>query len=319
MFGPARETAANRSLFPKEVAVLNLHRLLLLSELHHRGTLSEVARALNYSPSSISQQLAALEAEVGVKLLTPVGRRVCLTRQGELLVRHADAMLSSAEQAEAELRASLNEPRGVVSVACFQTAALALVPDLLSDVRGHWPHLELLVAEIPPDGAIQALLDHDFDMVLGEEYPGRAVERDAGIRLTELARDELRMVCPPALPRPHRLEDLANADWVMEPAGNAAREWALATCREAGFEPRVRFESGDLLVQVRLVETGHAVGLLPDMLWATRESDLTRLSLDPPQSRRIFTAVRSGVSEDPGLVAVRRSLEATVGRRPLRQ
>lgn len=51
--------------------LLDLHRLRLLRELKHRGTLAAVAAALSYSPSSVSQQLSVLEAEVGVALLEP--------------------------------------------------------------------------------------------------------------------------------------------------------------------------------------------------------------------------------------------------------
>ncbi|WP_205625621.1 helix-turn-helix domain-containing protein [Actinomadura atramentaria] len=63
--------------------MLDLHRLRLLRELKHRGTLAAVAEALAYSPSSISQQLSVLEREAGVRLLEPVGRRVRLTPQAE--------------------------------------------------------------------------------------------------------------------------------------------------------------------------------------------------------------------------------------------
>ena len=76
----------------EEIAVLDVHRLRLLRELHRRGTLAEVARALSYSPSAISQQLALLEAETGVRLLERVGRGVRLTEQARILVGHADVV-----------------------------------------------------------------------------------------------------------------------------------------------------------------------------------------------------------------------------------
>ncbi|GAA5609588.1 hypothetical protein Spla01_00718 [Streptomyces platensis] len=58
--------------------MFDLHRLRLLRELKHRGTLAAVAAALSYSPSAVSQQPSQLETEVGVPLLEPVGRRVRL-------------------------------------------------------------------------------------------------------------------------------------------------------------------------------------------------------------------------------------------------
>lgn len=289
--------------------MLNLHRLRLLTELRQRGTITEVARALSYSPSTVSQQLAALESEVGSPLITPVGRRVRLTRAGEVLAQRAELILAQVEEAEGEVRRAQNALAGVVRLACFQTAALALAPELLSQMQETSPGLQLHVAEIQPDEAVQRLAAHEYDMVLGEEYPGRPVERLSGVTITELARDELRVACPRGR-KIDTLSDLAAADWVMEPEGNAARDWAVATCREVGFEPKVRFQSADLLVQVRLVETGHAVCLLPDMVWAHWPSDLQPQRLDPPQFRRIFTAVRAPAAQDRALIAVRSMLEA---------
>jgi DNA-binding transcriptional LysR family regulator len=71
--------------------MLDLRRLRLLRELARRGTIAAVAQALSYSPSAVSQQLATLEKEAGVRLLEPSGRRVRLTAQAELLVAHAPA------------------------------------------------------------------------------------------------------------------------------------------------------------------------------------------------------------------------------------
>ena len=66
----------------------DLHRLRLLRELKHRGTITAVATAMSYSHSAVSQQLAVLEDELGAQLLEPDGRRVRLTVQGEVLVQH---------------------------------------------------------------------------------------------------------------------------------------------------------------------------------------------------------------------------------------
>lgn len=62
--------------------MLDVNRLRMLVELSRRGTLAAVADALAYSKASVSQQLAALERDVGVPLLQRVGRGVQLTRRG---------------------------------------------------------------------------------------------------------------------------------------------------------------------------------------------------------------------------------------------
>ncbi|MGH1554350.1 LysR family transcriptional regulator [Streptomyces sp. L7] len=97
--------------------MFDLHRLRLLRELKHRGTLAAVAAALSYSPSAVSQQLSQLESEVGVPLLVPVGRRVRLTPQAEILVEHTEAVLKRLEEAEADIATSLTDLTGTLRIA----------------------------------------------------------------------------------------------------------------------------------------------------------------------------------------------------------
>ncbi|MEI5099209.1 LysR substrate-binding domain-containing protein [Streptomyces sp. PmtG] len=300
----------------------DLHRLRLLRELKHRGTLAAVAAALSYSPSSISQQLSQLEAEAGVPLLEPVGRRVRLTAQAEILVGHTEALLERLERAEADLAASLTALTGTLRVAAFQTAALTLVPAALTLLRAAHPGLRVHVGQLEPETAIPALLARDFDLVVAEEYPGGAEPRPDVLEQEELCRDPLRL----ALPGPAAADDprtgprsLSGHPWVMEPEGTAARRWAMTLCREAGFEPDVRFESTDLLVHLRLAEQGHAAAFLPDLVWgaaafpAVRPAVTLRDLPDGQGARRIFTVVRRGSSRHPAARAVRRALRDAAG------
>src|SRR5215475_2403974 len=118
--------------------MLDLRRLRLLRELARRGTITAVAEALSYSPSAVSQQLAALEKETGVRLLEPAGRRVRLTAQANLLVAHTEVLLEAMERAEAALAQSLTETVGTLRVAAFQTAVLTLVPHALTQLELHY-------------------------------------------------------------------------------------------------------------------------------------------------------------------------------------
>src|SRR5918996_333388 len=108
--------------------MLDLRRLRLLREVDARGTVHGAARALDYTPSAISQQLAVLEREAGAKLLERTGRNVRLTDAGRVLVRHAATLLDGMEAAEAEVAAiAAGRPAGVVRLSAFQSAFLRLV------------------------------------------------------------------------------------------------------------------------------------------------------------------------------------------------
>lgn len=306
--------------------MFDLHRLRLLRELKHRGTLAAVAAALSYSPSSISQQLSLLESEVGVALLEPVGRRVRLTPQAEILVAHTEAVLERLERAEADIAASLTDVTGTLRVASFQTAALALVPAALTLLRDVHPRLRVHVTQAEPERALPALLARDFDVVITEEYPGNPYLRNAELEQEHLCDDILRLAQPGSTPaakpgaktaaKPQEaLRSLANHPWVMEPEGTAARHWAMTLCRNAGFEPDVRFESTDLLLHLRLVEQGHAAALLPDLIWRGRAPTVTVEPLPRSyRARRLLVAVRHGSSRHPAIQACRRALQQVAAR-----
>jgi DNA-binding transcriptional LysR family regulator len=122
------------------------------------------------------------------------------------------------------------------------------------------------------------------------------------------------MVDPLVLAVPPGVDGLAAAAgsaWVLEPPGTAARAWAEALCREAGFEPRVRFESTDLALHVRLVRQGAASALLPRLTLAG-VPDLAVLPLPGSPARTLDTAVRPGARRHPHVVAVRQALATAV-------
>ncbi|MDP9842837.1 LysR substrate-binding domain-containing protein [Streptosporangium lutulentum] len=305
--------------------MFDLHRLRLLRELKHRGTLAAVAAALSYAPSSVSQQLSQLEAEVGVPLLEPVGRRVRLTEQAEILVAHTEAVLERLERAEAEIADSLTELTGTLRIASFQTAALALVPIALDLLRELHPHLRVHVRHMEPEKALPALQARDFDLVLAEEYPGNPNPRPAELEQEDLLSDPLHLAPPGLADSPDTespmaaLRSLSGHPWVMEPEGTAARHWALTLCRNAGFEPDIRFETTDLLLHLRLVEQKHAAAFLPDLVWSGRHPTGALRRLPRGQrARRIFTVVRRGRGRHPAILACRDALHQAVALRSRR-
>ncbi|MBT2532589.1 LysR family transcriptional regulator [Arthrobacter sp. ISL-48] len=294
--------------------MLDVRRLRLLRELKIRGTLAEVAEALQYSPSSVSQQLALLEKEVGVELLRKTGRRVQLTPQAEVLVAHAAQLLETMEQAEADLAASLTTVTGTVRIAVFQSAALALMPDTLSRMATAYPEVRIEMTQREPETALHETWARDFDLVIAEQYPGHAAPRYPELDRIRLTTDAIRLAVPPeaaARPPISSLEDTAELAWVMEPRGAASRHWAEQACRSAGFEPDVRFETADLQAQIRLIESGNAVALMPDLVWTGRSTTAQLVDLPGNPRRTVFTSVRRSSAQRPAILAAREMLAIT--------
>ncbi|MDQ7909004.1 LysR substrate-binding domain-containing protein [Phytohabitans sp. ZYX-F-186] len=284
--------------------MLNANRLALLDELARSGTVHAVGGALSYSPSTVSQQLKVLEQEVGVALVERVGRGLVLTREGRALAEHARDILARMEEAESDLARLRGTAAGTIRVAVFQTAALSVLPTALDLLASSHPKLRVVVSHIDPARALPALAAREHDIVLGEEYPGRPVARRAGITLVPLFEDPLVLVVSPGTRHESVGELIFARAWVMEPEGNDARQWAVAACRDLGVEPRVQYESPDLLVQVRLVETGHAIAVVPELLLRRERPRVDRLEFPGRPSRSVFTAHRAAADSSPAVTAV---------------
>jgi DNA-binding transcriptional LysR family regulator len=303
--------------------MLDVYRLRLLRELDRRGTLAAVARALSYSPSAISQQLSQLEVETGVTLLEPVGRGVRLTPLARILVTHTEAILERLEEAEAELRAAATEVRGTLRVASFQSVLFALIPSVLTRLADRHPGLRLEITHEQAIPAFEGLIAHEFDLVIGEEYPGVALPPVAGASTQLLARDELFLVLPAHGPyavdagaaagEPFRLADLAGVPWILDPPSTAPGAWARNACREAGFEPDIRYAGSDLLFEVLLAERGHAASVIPGMLLSAVPRPGARIQRIPGRPhRRLTTGVRAGAAGQPAIRALREALRQAV-------
>lgn len=286
--------------------MFEVRRLRLLHELRLRGTLAAVADALSYSPSTISQQLAQLEKDAGVPLLEPDGRRVRLTAYGEVLAAHAARVLDLEEAVRAELT-NVQPGLTTVRVAVLQTAAQAIVPRALTLLADRLPSLRVEIVELAPEAGLFELAARTFDLVVAEQYPGHTRAHADDIDRDPLGTDPMRLAVPRGDKAEH-LRDLRDRAWVMEPDGTAARQWAVQQCRAVGFEPDVRFELADLSAHVGLIAAGHAVGMLPDLLWAGTEPPVRLVPLPGSPAREVFLATRGSSTGRPDLDAVRAAL-----------
>jgi len=298
--------------------MLDVRRLRLLRELDVRGTIAAVAAALHQSPSSVSQQLSQLEKEVGVPLLRRVGRRLQLTPQAEILVQHTSDVLERLTLAESDLAASLHEATGTVRIAVFQSAMLALMPDMLQTLASRHPRLRVTMTQREPETALLEAFAHDFDLVVAEQYPGHGAPWHRELDRVPLTEDAIRLAVPAGEEWSHlrTLEDTAGVSWVVEPRGAASRHFAEQTCRHAGFEPDIRFETADLQAHIALIESGNAVALIPDLMWIRRQPTARLIELTGSPRRTVFSAARQSMAERPSILACREALAEAVADLP---
>ncbi|WP_284230078.1 LysR family transcriptional regulator [Arenivirga flava] len=282
----------------------------MLAELERLGTLTAVARAMDYSPSAISQQLALLEREAGTPLMERVGRGVRLTDPARILAAGAREAADVLERAQSEVARTTGRVEGTLRVASFQTVTLALLPAVLVALGQEQPALRVELAQREPAEAVDGVLAGTFDVVLGEEYPGGIIPLRPRMDRAPLGTDELRLAVPEVGPwsGATTIEDLHDAPWAVEPEQTEPGRWAYALCRTAGFEPRVLFEGEDLTTHAHLVRSGLAVALLPDLLGAGRMPGIRSVRLPGAPERTLFTLTRAARAMHPAVLAFRSAL-----------
>jgi DNA-binding transcriptional LysR family regulator len=299
--------------------MLDVRKLRILREVETRGSIAAAADALRYTPSAVSQQLAALQAEAGVTLLERVGRSVRLTDPGKRLVRHADDIIARLEAAEAELAAG-DAVRGIVRVSAFQTAALALLPPTIAELGERHPDLRVEYTEAEAEESLPLLAGGELDLVIAEEYDHLPRPRDPRLRREELGRDPILVALPDAHPTARRgppvpLEDLGDEPWCTGRSDTLFADMVLRACRGAGFEPNIQHRANDLQILLELVAAGHAVSLMPGLGNPDAIPGVTALpAAGAPLGRTIFTSVRRSTARQPAVEALLVALRACAAR-----
>jgi DNA-binding transcriptional LysR family regulator len=304
--------------------MLDLRRLRLLRELRERQTIAAVADALQFTPSAVSQQLALLERETGVRLLERAGRGVRLTDPALVLAAHADALLERVALAEADLASAAGAVTGRRRIAAFRSVALHVALPAMEALGRDAPRLRCELIEAEPEQALPALALGDVDLVLGDEWQHQPWPLAAGLRRQELRRDPVRLVLPADHPAARRHDDavplaeLAGEPWATGQTGMGWEEMVRRTCREhGGFEPDVRHRTNDATVSLALVARGMAVTLLPELALAgSHAGTALRRIAEAPLARAIFAVTRAADVARPSTVALGAAVERAMAALP---
>ncbi len=227
---------------------------------------TRAAERLHISQPPLSQQIAALENELGTALLTRTSRRVELTAAGVAFLEHARAILERADQARSHARAIGSGGAGRLEIGLSGSLLLGPMPRIIAAYRRSHPGVEVILHEMTPAAQLAGLRDRKIDLSFT-----RTAASDELIA-SELAWTDPMVV---ALPRGHRLlkrrrlelADLKDERFVMlrlDSSGFA--KYLHACCLEAGFVPHVSQQVVESQSIPSLVAAGLGVALVPASL-----------------------------------------------------
>lgn len=249
--------------------VYDVRRLQVLVEIDRSGSFSAAAQTLGMSQPAASQQVAALEKQVGLPLIARGTRPVGLTDAGHVLVGHARGVLARLDAAEQELAEMAGRRRSRLRLGGFPTALATLVPDVLREYRVTRPDVSLSVVGDHMQRLLPRLHAGELDLALAYDDPAAPAAAQPGFTTIPLFHDPFTVVLPLDHPRagagPVTLRHLADETWI---GGTATATWfqiVRRACRSVGFDPEVVYRSDDYVAVQALVAAGLGVAVIPSL------------------------------------------------------
>lgn len=260
----------------------HLRYFLAVAEHLHFG---RAAEALGIRQPPLSQQIRALEEELGVPLFERSSRHVALTAAGEAFRDHARQSLAHAEAARQAARRVGRGDTGEVALGYVGSATLTLLPQILRRFRDRYPDVTLTLRELTTTEQARALRAGNLDV--GLLRPPLADADAEALRVEPVGAERLIAALPAGHPLAHRrtlnVRDLAGQPFVLSPRelGPGLHDQILDYCRRAGFTPRVTQEAVQMQSIVALVGGGLGVSLVPASVSRLRRADVVYRPLRP--------------------------------------
>ena len=255
---------------------MELLQLRYFLEVAHSQHLTRSAEKLHIAQPSLTQSIKRLERELGVALFAPRGRNIVLTEQGRFLQEKLDPILERLDALPEQLRA-LSDPEQT-TIRLHVTAASRIVSEAIIAYRRDHQKVNF-----------QFLLSEDaqlFDLSV-EGRPANAAAPEGAYRLDE----RIFLAVPDAPPYAGldrvRLADFQRANFISLIAQKQFRQTCDRLCAEAGFAPRIAFESDSPETVRNMIAAHMGVGFWPAFTWgALRGEGMKLLEIAEPECRR---------------------------------
>ena len=281
---------------------MELRHLRYFIAVAEEAHITRAAERLGIQQPPLSQQIKALEQELGVQLLRRKPRGVELTDAGQAFLERARIILAEVERAFASTRRTARGEQGRVVVGFTGSAPFhPFVPRVIRSFREMSPLVSLVLEESGSSELVQGLHNESIDAAfirspvadvvelvvrpLLEEDMIVALPVSHALAVGNGAPDAANSLAAPALP----LASLANETFILykRPGGPGLYDTIITACRGAGFSPTVGQEAPRIISTLNLVAAGLGLSIVP--------ASLRRLQMDGVVYRRL--------SGSPGLKA----------------
>ncbi|RRV23314.1 LysR substrate-binding domain-containing protein [Stutzerimonas nitrititolerans] len=304
----------------------HLRYFVMVAEERH---FTRAAVRLNMQQPPLSQQIRALEAELGFELFKRHPKGVDLTTGGAVFLEEAKVILARVQKASRRAARVAEGIEGMLSIGFTSSAAAhPLIPRVIRAYRERYPAVSLTLEE----GNAGHLTERTAAGQLEVGILRAPVSHPVGIEFHRLLVEELLLVLPaghPALashPEAVELQAVRDEPFILVRRPGAPGMYAklLQACEAAGFQPRIAFEVGRMLTNVSLVAAGEGISVVPaSMRGIHRESVVYRRILGArPRLVAPLTLTCRGFNQSPALqnfIALARQLAKEYRAQALRE
>lgn len=292
--------------------MLDLRRMMLLSDLADLGTVSAVAERRCITSSAVSQQLRVLEKETGAILFRRDGRTLSLTRSGHVLVEHVRRVLGAVDEALSAVAATRGSVSGQIAVVSFNMGIPMFAAPMMRRLRVTEPDLHLQLQQATSPAAVRLLRQGEADIAITCRYDFDADDPWSGLAGEDLLREPLVLMAPSHLHlriRSRGLAVLAAEPWVTGPRDSRLDTAVQRAGQQAGFVPEVKHRviGAQNICDLAAAEVGAAI--VPRLSVPEHLQTLVVDGLDLG-ARTISAVVREGRQRDPNIASVLRTLRS---------
>ncbi|AZE64632.1 transcriptional regulator, LysR family [Pseudomonas synxantha] len=275
----------------------HLRYFIAVAEELHFG---RAAQVLGISQPPLSQQIQALEQEVGARLFERTNRRVELSEAGRLFLQEARLVLAQVDKAADVARRAQSGELGELKIGFTSSAPFnSSIPQAIFAFRQAFPAVHLNLQEMSSTEVAESLVDESIQVGLMRPLP-----LPDSLSVVELMREPLVAVLNAGHPlvegseRGLHLAQLAQEPFVFFPRtyGSGLYAQLLNLARDAGFSPHFAQEAGEAMTIIGLVAAGLGVSVLPASYQRIRiDGVVYRTLLDPEAMTAVWLVQRKGV------------------------
>ena len=273
---------------------------------------THAAERMRVAQPSLSQQVRALERDVGAPLFHRIRGNVTLTEAGETLLPIARRILAETETAYRAVRELDELGRGRVRLGATPSLCTGLLPSMLATFRNDYPGIELVVRESGSRDLQAELSEGTLDLAI---IIDSRLRDDPRLTTMPLLAEELVVISARNSPTPAArmpISALQDRPLVMFRSGYDLRDATVAACRAAGFEPTFAIEGGEMDAVLEFVSAGIGLAVVPSTVVGNRFH--TARFAPPGLTRTVQLAYRRDVEPTRAVRALRDAIMKSVAK-----